>query len=209
MLIQTAGPKVEPVSLAEARTWLRLDSDFTAEDALVSNLIREAREFAETICQRSFITQQWRLVLDSFPGGGLMGVPYGVTFSIPGHAITLDRGIVQSIQSIQYLNAGTWYTMDPANYVADLSGCPARITPVFGQIWPVISTPQIANIKIDYTAGYGDTAASVPAGIKTWMQTRFATLSANREQVAVLQRGKIEPLPYIDRMLDPFCSVRY
>jgi uncharacterized phiE125 gp8 family phage protein len=209
MLVQTAAPKVEPISLADAKNFLRVDADFTADDQLISALITAARQNAETITQRSLITQSWLLTLDSFPGPSLMGVPYGVTYSIPGHAITLERGTVQSVQSIQYVSAGQTYTMDPANYVADLSGCPGRITPVFGQIWPVISTPQIGNVKVAYTAGYGDTAASVPAGITQWMRIWISTVYNNRELVAVLPRGKVELLPYVDEMLSPFCSVRY
>lgn len=209
MLVQTQAPKVEPLSVQECRNYLRVDSDFTSDDALISGLIRAARAFAEAYCGRSFITQKWQLTLDSFPGPSMMGVPYGVTYSIPGHAITLERGTVQSIDSITYLSSGTLYTMDPTTYVSDLSGNPARITPLFGQIWPVISTPQIGNVKVAYTAGYGDTAAQVPDGIKNWMMIRLATLYANREAVAVLSRGKVEPLPYIDSLLDPYTVVRY
>lgn len=209
MLTQTQAPSVEPLSLAEARNYLRLDSDFTQDDALISGLIRVARMYAESYCNRSLITQGWRLTLDAFPGPTLMGVPFGQTYSIPPHAITLERGTVQNVSAITYLNAGTWYTMDPTAYVADLSGNPARITPVFGQIWPVISTPQIGNVRVDYTAGYGDTAATVPDGIKNWMMIRIGTLYTNREAVAILSRGKVEPLPYVDELLNPFAVVRY
>lgn len=209
MLVQTAAPKVEPLSLQDAKGFLRVDSDFTADDQLISGLITAARQNAEAITQRSLITQSWLLTLDSFPGPSLMGVPYGVTYSIPDHAITLERGTVQSVDSITYLSAGTWTTMPSANYVADLSGCPGRITPVFGQIWPVISTPQIGNVKVAYTAGYGDTAASVPAGIVQWMRIWISTVYNNRELVAVLNKGKVELLPYVDSLLDPFTVVRY
>lgn len=209
MLKLIQAPSVEPITLQEARSHVRMDSDYTAEDLKLSSLIRSARMFAESYCGRSFITQKWRLTLDSFPGPSLMGVPYGVTYSIPGHAITLERGDVQSVDAITYLNAGTWYTMDPANYVADLSGNPARITPVFGQIWPVISTPQIGNVRTDYTAGYGDTAAAVPDGIKEWMLIRLGTIFTNREAVAILARGKVEPLPYVDELLNPYKVERY
>jgi uncharacterized phiE125 gp8 family phage protein len=209
MLIQTQAPQIEPVSLAEAKQFCRAFADISDDDLLISGLIRSARAYAEMYCQRSFITQKWRVVLDAFPGPSLMGVPYGVTYSIPGHAITLERGTVQSVDSVQYLDAGVWKTMDPANYVAELSGCPGRITPVFGQIWPVISTPQIGNVKVDYTAGYGSTASTVPDGIRDWIKIRVSTIFNNRESVAVLQRGKVEPLPYVDSMLDPFTAARY
>jgi uncharacterized phiE125 gp8 family phage protein len=209
MLVQTAGPKVEPISLADARNFLRVDSDFTADDQLIAGLITAARQNAEAITQRSFITQSWELTLDAFPSPSVMGVPYGVPYSIPPHAITLERGTVQSVASITYRSAGVWTPMDAANYVADLSGCPARITPVFGQIWPVISTPQIGNVKVAYTAGYGDTAATVPAGILLWMRIWISTVYNNRELVAVMNKGKVELLPYVDALLDPFTVTRY
>ena len=153
MLIQISPPAVDPVTLAEARLACRVDSDFTAEDTLISSLITSATQDAEAILQRSLIMQSWRLVLDAFPGPSLMGVPYGVPYSIPGHAIALERGTVQSVDSITYFGTdGVWATMSPANYMAELSGCPGRITPVFGQIWP-ITRPQIGSVKVDYAAG--------------------------------------------------------
>ena len=60
----------------------------------------------------------------------LAGIPYGVPYSIPGHAILLDRPPVQSVESIQYQDmAGAWQTMPSTDYVAELQSAPARITP--------------------------------------------------------------------------------
>jgi uncharacterized phiE125 gp8 family phage protein len=209
MLVQAASPAIEPVSLDEARTFCRGYTDATGDDALISSLISSARQDAEALLQRSLITQGWRLVLDAFPGPSQMGVPYGVSYSIPGHAVTLERGTVQAVSSITYLGTdGLWATMPPANYVAELSGCPARVTPVFGQIWP-ITQPQIGSVKVDYTAGFGDTPGDVPFGIRRWILIRVSTIFNNREEVAVMNRGKVEILPYIDGLLDPWKVVRY
>jgi len=216
MLIQTAEPTSEPVSLAQAKAHLRLDSDNTAEDALISLLISAARRYAESYTGRSFITQGWRLVLDSFPGPGIMGVPWGSTYTLPPNAIVLERGNVQSISTIVYRDmSGATQTVvfDAASngiqrstdgtIVADLSGAPARITPAFGRIWP-IPIPEIGAVAVNYTAGYGDTAGNVPAGIAQWILMRVGTMYENREQVAILQRGKVEELPYVDSLLDPY-----
>lgn len=46
----------------------------------------------------------------------------------------------------------------------------------------------------------------VPDGIRSWMLLRIGTIYENREEVAVLARGKIEALPYIDSLLDPYLT---
>lgn len=206
MLVQTTIPSAEPVSLAEARNHLRIDSDMTDDDALIGMLVSAARRYAEMYTGRSFITQGWRLVLDAFPRGGFSQMAQVCApYSLPDYAIQLERGTVQSVASIQYLDmSGTWQTMPLQNYVAETSGCPARITPVFGQIWP-ITLPQIGSVKVDYTAGYGGASTDVPEGIRQWILMRVNTLYENREAVSVLPRGgKVEALPYVDALLDPY-----
>lgn len=204
-LIQTTPPAIEPVSIEDVQLHSRIiDSE---EETLLLLMIGAARRYAEMYTGRSFITQSWRLVMDDWPGPSLMGVPYGVPYSMPGHAVQLERGPVLTVDSIKYLQAGATITLDPATYVSDLSGPVPRITPVFGQIWPPISTPQIGNVQVNYTAGYGPAASDVPEGIRHWILVRVATMYENREAVAILPRGKVEPLPYIDTLLDPYAVV--
>ena len=199
-------PAAEPVTLADAKLHLRVD--VTDDDTLISSLITAARMQAETITQRQFVTATWQLVLDAFPGPNLMGTPYGVPFSVPRHAILLNKSPVQSVASIQYLDTGgVLQTMDPATYVVDTSTEPARITPVFGRIWP-ISLPQIGAIQITFVAGYG-AASAVPAGIASWMKIRIGSLYQHREEVAILQKGKMELLPFVEGLLDPYRVVTY
>ena len=146
---------------------------------------------------------RWRMVLDSFPGPSLMGVPAGQTFTLPGHAVLLPKSPLASVVEIRYLDmAGLWQTMPAANYTVDNACEPARITPVFGQIWP-ICLPQIGAVSVTFDAGYG-TASQVPEGIKSWIKLRVGSLYAHREEVAALSRGRIESLPFIDGLLDPY-----
>ena len=194
----------EPVSILEARQHLRVD--FDDDDALISVLISAARQAAETLTGRQFITARWKLVLDSFPGPSLMGVPAGVPFTLPGHAILLTKGPVQSVVAVNYLDmAGVLQTMPAANYAQDLFCEPARITPVFGQIWP-IPLPQIGAVSVTFDAGYG-APEQVPEGIKSWIKLRVGSLYAHREDLAALSRGRIEPLPFLDGLLDPYRMV--
>lgn len=194
-------PSEEPVSLADAKLHLRVD--FTDDDALITALISAARQAAETITGRQIVTARWKMVLDSFPGPSLMGVPAGSPFTLPGHAILIPKCPVQSVVSIQYLDmASAWQVMPATDYTMDLACEPARITPVFGKIWP-ITLPQIGAVSVTFDAGYGQ-ASAVPEGIKSWIKLRLGSLYAHREEVALLSRGKIEPLPFIDGLLDPF-----
>ena len=194
-------PAQEPVSLAEAKLHLRVD--FSDDDALITALITAARQAAETLTGRQLITARWKLVLDAFPGPSLMGVPAGRPFTLPGHAILIPKVPVQSIVSINYLDMSSQQqTMPAANYAVDSVCEPARITPVFGQIWP-ITLPQIGSVSVTFDAGYG-AAADVPEGIKRWILIRVGSLYQNREEVAALSRGSITPLPFIDGLLDPY-----
>jgi len=203
-LIQTTAPGTEPVTLAEAKLHLRVDADLTADDTLITLLIGAARRYAEMYCNRSLITQRWRLVIDSFPGPSMIGVPFGIPYTLPGHAILLERGRVQSVDGITYTAMdGNEATMPITDWVAETASPIARVTPRFGKIWP-IPLPQIGAVKVDFTAGYGDTAAAIPEGIKHWILLRTGTLYENREEVAVINKGKVEPLPFIDGLLDPY-----
>lgn len=194
----------EPVSILEARQHLRVD--FDDDDALISALIASARQSAEMLTGRQFVTARWKMVLDSFPGPSLMGVPAGVPFTLPGHAILLPKGPVQSVVAITYLDmAGVLQTMPAANYAQDLACEPARITPVFGQIWP-IPLPQIGAVSVIFDAGYGG-PEQVPEGIKSWIKLRVGSLYAHREEVATLSRGRVDALSFLDGLLDPYRMV--
>ena len=147
-IIQPAAP---PLSVAELRAHVR--QDITADDPLLDVYLRAAREFAQNWCRRTLVACRYKLVLDSFPGSDLVGVPYGVPYSLPGQAVLLEYGPVLAVQSIKYLDmSATQQTLSPSVYTAELSGLPARVTPRFGQIWPP-TLPQIGAIEIVFDAG--------------------------------------------------------
>lgn len=203
MLQQITGPAVEPVTVVDMRLHSAITD--TAQDSNLLVYIAAARAYAESWCGRSFITQTWKRTLNSFPGRATQGyVPFGEEDSVPDNAILLDRGPVISVDSIVYTAMdGSNPTLAPTEYVSELSGCPGIVTPVFGKIWP-IPLPQIGAVRVSYTAGYGPNPIDVPAGIRHWIMMRVATIFENREEVAILARGKIEPLPYVDSLLDPY-----
>ena len=190
-LTRTAAPALEPVSLDEAKLHLNVIDD--AQDTLITLLIGAARKYAEAYCGRSFITQGWRLTLGGFPC-----------------ILELERGPVQTVDSIIYTDmAGAAQTITaPASpdYAIDATGPLCLITPGFSYVWPT-ALPQIGSVQVNYTAGYGDAAADVPEGIRHWMLVRINTAFENREEFAILQRGTVSALPYVDYLLDEYRTV--
>ena len=194
-------PAEEPVSLAEAKQHLRVDGG--DDDLLIGSLIIAARQAAETKTGRQLITARWKLVLDAFPGPSLMQSATGASFSLPGHAILLAKCPVQSAVSIEYLDMnGTTQVMPASDYVLDAACEPARLTPAFGKTWPP-TLPQMGAVSVTFDAGYG-TASAVPEGLKSWIKLRVGSLYGHREEMSVLSRGRIDPLPFVDGLLDGF-----
>ena len=79
---------------------------------------------------------------------------------------------------------------------------PARLTPVFGKTWPP-TLPQIGSVIVTFDAGYG-AGSSVPEGIKSWIKLRVGSLYGHREEIAVLTRGRIDSLSFVDGLLDGY-----
>ena len=57
----------------------------------------------------------------------------------------------------------------------------------------------------DSGAGIGRSFIGVvPDGLRSWMLLRIGSLYENREEVAIMQKGGIKELPYVDFLLDPY-----
>lgn len=69
----SVAPLIEPITLAEARLHLRVDS--TDEDTLITSLIAAAREDCEAFQNRKYLTQTWEYWLDSFPSTDFIEIP--------------------------------------------------------------------------------------------------------------------------------------
>jgi len=161
----------------------------TTGDPELNALIRAARVAAEGYTRRALVTQTWDLKLDRFPCW---------TIHVP-------KPTLQSVVSITYVDTnGTTQTLDPARYLVDASSTPARITPVFGGIWP-ITLYQNNAVTVRFVAGYG-LAADVPDGIKTWMIIRIKHLFDNPDAVVIQTRNQIAEMPraLVDGMLDEY-----
>jgi hypothetical protein len=220
----TTAPASEPLSLPEAKLHLRIDDDVTIDDSLINDLIAAAREDAELITRRALVTQKWQCVLDTFPAPGMnissanwYGPQWGVgpgPLSVTrvdgktGFEIYLLYPPLQTVDSITYIDQnGAQQTLANTEYIVDNVSEPARITPGYGKTWPATQN-QINAVTIAFTCGYAS-AEAVPRGIVRWMKLRVSTLYENREEVALLNRGTIQFLPYVDTLLDAYRVIVY
>lgn len=112
--ILIAGPGEEPVSLAEAKAWCRIDS--SDEDDLVTALITAARLQVESETRRALITQSWRLSLDC-PRGRLVVLPVGPVSDVTA-ATADDSEIDVTLQGDAALMPGEGYRQLVIDYTA-------------------------------------------------------------------------------------------
>lgn len=220
-------PDDEPVTLAEAKSHLRVDDDYLAQDADILDAIAGAREQAENITRRALVRQQWQLTCDRFPSplagrlteywlgqqwglAGMGGVSEFPLTDRTGYGFQMPFPPLISIDSIKYDDTtGTEQTLDPSQYRVDLGSDshPARIMPGFGFTWP-LTRQQVGAVRILFTCGYAQPEL-VPRGIKKWILLRVGSLYEHREEQAILTRGKAEPLAFVDRMLDPYRTILF
>ena len=159
---QTAAPTVEPVSLDQFKSQVRVDSTFTDDDTIMTMYLIAARNHAENYTRRSFFSQTWQMTLDHFPtylyNGTLnpairrdwmyySGIWNGMTIALP-------KGPVTAVNSIKYLDTtGTQQTLSSSNYTADLTSLPARIVPAPGLCWPLATVYVPGSVQVNFTAG--------------------------------------------------------
>ena len=179
------APASEPVTLAEAKLWCKVDT--SDDDALLAALIKHARQRAEQLMQTAIISQRWEQTLDAFPTD----------------EIRLRRPPVTAIASVVYVDAaGATQTLISTSYTLDNATFPGWLLPAYGVSWPT-TRDQANAVRIQFDTGYAN-AAAVPEPIRTWMQLTISFLYDNRDAFVVGQRISEVPNRYVDGMLDAY-----
>ncbi len=139
------APTAEPVSVATAKAFLRVDG--TDDDAMITSLIAAAREKGESLARRAFITQTLEQIFDDWPDDRLL---------------TVWRPRLQSVSWVKYLDSNgvehTW-----TDYTVDTRSEPGRI--IFHSL-PGDALLESGAITVRFVAGYGDEATDMPERIK-------------------------------------------
>ena len=154
-------PSTEPVSLAEAKAHLKLDT--SDEDDLVAALIAAARARAEWHTGRALIAQSWTLWLDAWPRD----------------AIEIPLPPLQSVtRLVVHAPDDTPRILDPSTYRIDAASAPARLA-LKENISPPTNLRPMNAVELAFTAGYGE-ADAVPAPFKQAILQIVADLHTNR-----------------------------
>jgi uncharacterized phiE125 gp8 family phage protein len=166
----TVKPTFEPISISEAKEWLKIHPEVVDDDSLIRSLISSARVWAEANTGQALISQTIEQVWDWMPANRVFEL------SVPP---------LISVTSVKYLDTnGTYQTWSATNYTADLFS--SRVV-----VKASVSLPTTSEInerpnvwKVTYTAGNA-TALAVDGNIKTAMLLQIAMMYENREDIPI------------------------
>ena len=186
-LFKIAEPALEPVTVADARAWLRISH--TSEDTLIADLISAARQNVEHQTGLSLITQQWRMTLDQWPEDDVIELPRGPVTGV--------------ISVVVYAANGAPSTVPPADYLLDMRSDPARL------MFEKRASPgrRMNGIEIDFSAGFGATGTNVP----DMLNRAILLLVAHWYEFRGAFRASDQPVSYPDGYLPlmrPYRKVR-
>ena len=164
----TTASTVALFTTSEAKTHLKVDT--TADDTLIDNLIKAARESAEEYTNRYFIDTVITQHGDKWSD-------LDVLFKSP-----ISRNTSTSVR--YYDEDNTIQTLATSVYIQDTIVEPSRITLNVDQSFPNLAD-RIGAVQCTYTVGYGTTASDVPEAIKQAVLLTIGHWYENRQTVVV------------------------
>ncbi len=177
-------PASEPISLAEAKLFLRVDH--SAEDSLIATLIGAAREAVEAGIGRALITRRVRESLDIWRREAVQGAVLGL-------------GPVTNVVAVRLLtDSGSQSVLDPERY--RLEGHRDRPRLVFPPGVPA-TLRSAGGIEIEYDCGYADEASDLPVALRlATMQIVAALYELRQGEGAIPETARA--------LMRPFAPVR-
>ncbi len=147
-LIDLTPPLVEPIDLAYAKLFMRVDG--TSEDTLIETLIKTARHQVENMIGRTLIRREL-IARISVPHGRCVQLPRP-----PLMSVTRMTLIAENDQAVD---------IPPSDYTVSTKKQPGEIQLIPGKTW----TDYLAEftiLGIQFEAGYGDTPDDIPLPIR-------------------------------------------
>jgi uncharacterized phiE125 gp8 family phage protein len=177
-------PAIEPVALAYAKTFLRVDG--SNDDALISDMIISARLRVETMSGHALITRRMRA---SFAANSKT-------------AINLPSQPVAVVHDVRVIGLGGAAVTVPANrYVVNTRCQPTEIVLKIQTHWHEF-TQNLEAIEVEYSAGYGADPSDVPIPFKQAILLLLAQSYEHRD-------GANMPVPMmVDALLMPYRWMR-
>ena len=175
-----------PIALADVKLWLKIPSTLTADDSLITAVIKASGGYFEKITGRDLINKTYKTYLDKFPCRDDISYYSGVSPLLPAlkdNGIKLRKSKLQSITSIEYYIDSVLTTWASANYyITDLPDY-SSIYLIENGIFPVVDYRKQA-VKITFVAGYGADATFVPEDVKQALLQMISYLYENRGDCA-------------------------
>ena len=184
------APSAEPLSLADAKTHLRVST--TASDAYITALVTVARRHVENVTGRALITQTLDYTLVEL-----------------SNRMTLPRAPVQSITSVKlYSDANAESTVAASVYNTSSASESVAVVLNDAESWPSVTLRSFDPVVIRFVAGYGVAASSVPEDFVHAIKLLVGHWFETREPIVV---GSITaPVPMtVDALLAPYVLRRF
>ena len=171
-------PVVEPVSVSEAKSHCRVDTN--ADDAYIAALISAAREYVESYMDETLIDTQYVMRLDAFPA--VIELPR------PPMSQTAERTAV-SITYVTGEDGGT-ATLATTDYRVDRDSVPGKVRTLYAGSWPS-HLLDYGSVTVTWWAGRGRDGTAVSQRVKAamlmlvgqWYERRMAADAANLSEM--------------------------
>jgi len=180
------GPAAEPLTLAEAKAFLRIDH--TEEDGVIAMLLTAARQMVESATGRILLWQTWRVTLDAWPASGVLLAPLSPVSALLAARVHGADGAVLPL-------APDLFTVAADRTPALIAMDPARL-PAPGRMR--------GGIELDLRLGYGASAEAVPGDLRHAVRLLLAHFFEHRDERA---GGMMLPQA-VDSLLRPYRRVR-
>ena len=200
-LVIHTEPASEPITLAEAKSYLRVDS--SGDDALITSLIVSARKLCEEHMQRAIMSQTLQLFIDTT--GEIdqplwEGMRTGPYLNYNKNYIDLPMPTVTAVTHVKtYDDSDNATVFASSNYYVDTARQPARVVLRTGETFP--TALRVANaIEVQYVTGYAN-ANAVPEPIKFSI---YQVLTYLYEHRGDMYEGKTSLPATASRLLSPY-----
>jgi len=181
------APTATPVSVAELKTHCRITID--DDDDYVEALLGSAVAHLEGVIGRKFIKQTWKLLLDSWPGGAEIVLPFG-------NCIDVDTIIYKD-------RDGTPTEWAEASYVVDTESVPGRVVIAYDESWPSDVLYNVNPIAVTFDTGYGTAGTHVPEALRHAIKILVCHWYENRE--VIVTGSVVQNIPKtVDALIWPY-----
>lgn len=159
----TNKPSTLVFTVDEVKSWLKIPTQVTDQDFFISLLIKAVTEYFETYTNRILINTGYIAYKDYFT-----------------QVLNFTKGKRQSLDSFEYLSDKVYIQVPTDSYQLLEEEFYWRIIFLDTSNIPRDKDDVFQSVKIQFTAGYGESSDDVPSDIKIAMLNHIASLYENR-----------------------------